>query len=182
MFWSTWNASHCPIIGNHNSQQEETADCWAQFPERSDPNDQCDLKWSIPTLIKMFSLLTLTHRITDPEWFCFRSRITQRGIMEAKRMSRRRLLRRVPVEKPERSSESPFALEQGDILILTLWPQGGTAHNPTSLTVRVCRMSDLSYQVEESIFSQKFYNASLMNCLKESIQWVSCVVFVTTFL
>ena len=32
------------------------------------------------------------------------------------------------------------------------------------------RMSDRSYQVEESRFSQEFYNASLRNCLKESIQ------------
>ena len=29
------------------------------------------------------------------------------------------------------------------------------------------RMSDRFYQVEESHFSQEFYNASLMNCLKE---------------
>ena len=32
-------------------------------------------------------------------------------------------------------------------------------------------MSDRSYQVEESRFSQEFYNASLRNCLKESIQY-----------
>ena len=43
------------------------------------------------------------------------------------------------------------------------------------------RTSDRSYQVEESRFSQEFRNGSPMNCLKESIQWVSCVVFVTTF-
>ena len=35
---------------------------------------------------------------------------------------------------------------------------------------------------EESRFLQEFYNASLRSCLKESIQWVRCVAFVTTFL
>ena len=43
------------------------------------------------------------------------------------------------------------------------------------------RMSDRSYQVGESRLSREFYNASLRNCLKESIQWVSCVVFVMTW-
>ena len=43
------------------------------------------------------------------------------------------------------------------------------------------RMSDRSYQAEESRFSQEFYNASPWNCRKESIQWVSCVVYITTF-
>ena len=43
------------------------------------------------------------------------------------------------------------------------------------------RMSDCSCQVEESRLSLEYYSASPMNCLKESIQWVSCVVFVTTF-
>ena len=42
------------------------------------------------------------------------------------------------------------------------------------------RISDRSYQVEEFRFSQEFHKASLMNCLKESIQWISCAVFVTT--
>ena len=39
-------------------------------------------------------------------------------------------------------------------------------------------MSDCSYEVEETRFQQDFYNASL----EDSIQWVNCVVLITTFL
>ena len=38
------------------------------------------------------------------------------------------------------------------------------------------RMSDHSYHIEESRFSQEFHYARLGNCLKEGIQWVSSVV------
>ena len=44
------------------------------------------------------------------------------------------------------------------------------------------RISDDSLQMEGTRFSQEFHYASLGNCLEEGIQWVSCVVFVTTFL
>ena len=44
------------------------------------------------------------------------------------------------------------------------------------------RMSDHSYQIEESRFSLELNYASLGDCLKESSQRVSCVVFITTFL
>ena len=44
------------------------------------------------------------------------------------------------------------------------------------------RMSDHSYQIEESCFSLEFHYASLKNYLKEGIQWVSCIVFVMAFL
>ena len=40
----------------------------------------------------------------------------------------------------------------------------------------------MSYQTEESHFSQEFHYASLGNCLEDGIQWVRCVVFITTFL
>ena len=43
-------------------------------------------------------------------------------------------------------------------------------------------MFDRSYQIEESCFSLDFHYASLGICPKQSIQWVSGVVFVTTFL
>ena len=38
------------------------------------------------------------------------------------------------------------------------------------------------YQIKESNFSQKLYDASLSNRLKDGPQWVSCVVFITTLL
>ena len=44
------------------------------------------------------------------------------------------------------------------------------------------RISGHSYQTEESCFSREFHYASLKDCLKERIQWVSCVVFITAFL
>ena len=40
----------------------------------------------------------------------------------------------------------------------------------------------VSYQIEESHSSREFHYASLGNCLEEGYQWVSCVVFITTFL
>ena len=40
----------------------------------------------------------------------------------------------------------------------------------------------LCHQIEESHFPQEFHYACLRNCLEEIIQWVSCVVFFTTFL
>ena len=47
---------------------------------------------------------------------------------------------------------------------------------------RLVSKSIVSYQIEESHFSQEFHYACLGNCLEEGIQWVSCVVFITTFL
>ena len=38
------------------------------------------------------------------------------------------------------------------------------------------RMSDHSNQIEESHFSQELHYASLRNCIKESIQWVSLII------
>ena len=40
----------------------------------------------------------------------------------------------------------------------------------------LCWISGHSYQIMESSFSQKFYYASLWDRLKESPQWVNCVV------
>ena len=46
----------------------------------------------------------------------------------------------------------------------------------------LCWISGHSYQIIESSFSQKFYYASLRDRLKESLQWVNCVVLITTLL
>ena len=46
----------------------------------------------------------------------------------------------------------------------------------------LCWIAGHSYQIIESSFSQKFYYASLRDCLKERPQWVNCVVLIRTFL
>ena len=49
--------------------------------------------------------------------------------------------------------------------------------------VQGLRLAELvSFQIEESHFSQEFHYACLGNCLEEGNQWGSCVVLITTFL
>ena len=56
------------------------------------------------------------------------------------------------------------------------------SHLMTDLNKKLCWIYGLSYQIKESSFSQKLYNASLGDRLKEGLQWVYCVVLITTLL
>ena len=56
------------------------------------------------------------------------------------------------------------------------------AHTTTDLNKELCWIYGHSYQIIKSSFSQKFYNASLRDRLKEAPQWVNCVVLITTLL
>ena len=56
------------------------------------------------------------------------------------------------------------------------------SHLMTDLNKKLCWIYGLSYQIKESSFSQKLYYASLGDRLKEGLQWVYCVVVITTLL
>ena len=113
-----------------------------------------------------------------------------------------------PIDEPEASDDSNSHLENGGWLVgLDLFNDetcpSGHISRPTQVNVsQSCFNSlnillKLNYIVQVwglvevncvisdrriSHFSQEFHNASLGNCLEEGIQWVSCVVFITTFL
>ena len=56
------------------------------------------------------------------------------------------------------------------------------SHLMSDLNKKLCWIYGLSYQIKESSFSQKLYYASLGDRLKEGLQWVNCVVLITTLL